>query len=77
MPALLDGHGLAFHVGGIAGELLEVLADIVKMLEALIQRDREVGRQRVVDEEDRRLLLRLGREEDLHVVLLVELLDPG
>ena len=57
MPALLDGHGLALHIGGIAGELLKVLADIVEMLEPLIQGDRVVRRQRIVNKEDRGVLM--------------------
>ena len=44
VPALLDGHGLALHVGSIAGELLKILANIVEMLEPLIEGDRVVRR---------------------------------
>ena len=57
MPALLYRHGLALHVGGITGELLKVLANIVEMLEPLIEGDRVVRRQRIVNKEDRGVLM--------------------
>ena len=76
MPLLLDLDNFGPDVGNIANKLQQLRLNILETLGLLDRRRGCIGRRRVVNQKDGRLLIGLGREEDQNIVGIVEAFDP-